>query len=58
MVLHCMALLLLFHSFSHFHLYIVDIYSGVVTLVRLLDPENGGIMLGPDVHYCLPVDLA
>ena len=45
MVLHCMALLLLFHCLNHFHLNIVHIYSGVVTLVRLLDPENGGIML-------------
>jgi hypothetical protein len=45
MVLHCMALLLLFHCLSHFHLYVVHIYSGVVTLVRLLDPEKGSIML-------------
>ena len=47
MALHCMTLLLLllFHCLSHFHLYIVHTFSGVVTLVRLLDPENGGIML-------------
>jgi len=49
MALHCMALLLLlllvFHCLSHFHLYIVHTFSGVFTLVRLLVPENGGIML-------------
>lgn len=45
MVLHCIALLLLFHCLNHFYLYIVHIYCGVVTLVRLLVPDNGGIML-------------
>lgn len=42
----CIALLLLLcHCPSHFHLYNVCIFSDVATLLRLLDPENGGIML-------------
>jgi hypothetical protein len=44
MAVHCMALLLLFCCPVQFNLYIVCIFFGVAALVKLLDPENGGIM--------------